>query len=115
MIIITTNPREARYLSSVDALFRSMHGLGAAPRSSPGALRHPQVAVPSTTPQVDARTRIAGLCEDLGFSPGDPACVGLRTSSVGAAHAAANISDWLTYLPRDCVRAMVKEGWHWTA
>lgn len=27
------------------------------------------------------------------------------------ARSAANISNWLTYLPPDCVRSMVKMGW----
>jgi hypothetical protein len=28
--------------------------------------------------------------------------------------AAANIAEWSTYLPPDCVRAMVRDGWHLT-
>ena len=29
-------------------------------------------------------------------------------------HAVANITAWLVYLPRDCVRSMVRDGWHWS-
>jgi hypothetical protein len=27
-------------------------------------------------------------------------------------HAATNVADWRTYLPEDCVAAMIKDGWH---
>lgn len=27
------------------------------------------------------------------------------------ARAALNVSEWLTYLPQDCVDAMVRQGW----
>jgi hypothetical protein len=30
------------------------------------------------------------------------------------ARAVANIAEWSTYLPRDCVEAMVRDGWHLT-
>jgi hypothetical protein len=28
--------------------------------------------------------------------------------------AAANIAAWRTYLPEDCVAAMIDGGWHWS-
>jgi len=30
------------------------------------------------------------------------------------ARAAANIAEWSTYLPTDCVAAMIRDGWHLT-
>jgi hypothetical protein len=30
------------------------------------------------------------------------------------ARAAANIAEWSTYLPKDCVEAMIRDGWHLT-
>jgi hypothetical protein len=27
---------------------------------------------------------------------------------------AANIAMWRTYLPEDCIMAMVSQGWHWS-
>jgi hypothetical protein len=114
MINSTTNPRDARSLANLDAVFRSVHWLSAGRRSSANAPRQSQVVVSPAVPQADARANIAGLCADLGFAPGDPACAGLGTSNSRTARAAANISDWLTYLPRDCVRAMVKDGWHFS-
>ena len=38
-----------------------------------------------------------------------PAPVGPLT-----ARAVANIAEWSTYLPKDCVAAMVRDGWHLT-
>jgi len=124
MINDTTNPADSRSLSRLDAWFRSVHWLSAG-RGSPHVARHAEVGIKSAIadlrPEMDAHTdadvhrKFAGLCADLGFAPGDPACVGIGTSEARAARAAATITDWLTYLPRDCVRAMVKDGWHLTA
>jgi hypothetical protein len=33
------------------------------------------------------------------------------TSVVEMARSAGNIAQWLTYLPQDCVAAMVRQGW----
>lgn len=33
---------------------------------------------------------------------------------IDSARAAENIVEWRTYLPEDCVNAMVKAGWHGT-
>ena len=30
------------------------------------------------------------------------------------ARAAQSIADWMSYLPEDCVKAMVRDGWHWS-
>jgi hypothetical protein len=30
------------------------------------------------------------------------------------AHAAANIAQWRSYLPEDCVTAMISAGWQWS-
>jgi hypothetical protein len=38
-----------------------------------------------------------------------PAPVGPLT-----ARAVANIAEWSTYLPKDCVAAMIRDGWHLT-
>ena len=47
----------------------------------------------------------------------------LKTVSVSVQHhrihadplrAAANIADWASYLPADCVLAMIRDGWHLT-
>jgi hypothetical protein len=28
--------------------------------------------------------------------------------------ASANVATWRTYLPEDCVAAMIDDGWHWS-
>jgi|HubBroStandDraft_2_1064218.scaffolds.fasta_scaffold1595989_1 hypothetical protein len=28
--------------------------------------------------------------------------------------ASANVATWKTYLPEDCVAAMINDGWHWS-
>jgi hypothetical protein len=53
--------------------------------------------------------------------PSQPGCVRyslsfLNTGASGSltARAAANIAEWSTYLPKDCVEAMIRDGWHLT-
>jgi hypothetical protein len=38
------------------------------------------------------------------------------TGKINAANvrASANVATWRTYLPEDCVAAMIDDGWHWT-
>jgi hypothetical protein len=38
--------------------------------------------------------------------------IGKRDSA--ASHAAANVAIWRSYLPDDCVAAMIEDGWHWS-
>jgi hypothetical protein len=38
----------------------------------------------------------------------------IRRNDATIARAAAIIADWNTYLPEDCVKAMVNDGWHWS-
>jgi hypothetical protein len=34
------------------------------------------------------------------------------TASTASLRAAANVATWRTYLPEDCVAAMMNDGWH---
>jgi len=38
--------------------------------------------------------------------------VSARGLPTAASRAAANVATWQTYLPEDCVVAMIKDGWH---
>jgi hypothetical protein len=38
----------------------------------------------------------------------------IENGSSAALRAAAIVADWRTYLPEDCVAAMIKDGWHWS-
>jgi hypothetical protein len=40
--------------------------------------------------------------------------VSLEKSRAAAFRAAANVATWRTYLPDECVVAMVNDGWHWS-
>ena len=37
--------------------------------------------------------------------------IGQGVGTVGGTHAADNISQWTSYLPPDCVKAMIAMGW----
>jgi hypothetical protein len=38
----------------------------------------------------------------------------VKRNGAGMARAAENIARWKTYLPEECVRAMMNAGWHWS-
>jgi hypothetical protein len=38
----------------------------------------------------------------------------VKRNGAGMARAAENVARWKTYLPEDCVRAMMNAGWHWS-
>ena len=38
----------------------------------------------------------------------------VENGSSAALRAAAIVADWRSYLPEDCVAAMIKDGWHWS-
>jgi hypothetical protein len=62
---------------------------------------------------VDDNRRLSALLKHLGMSADIvEASVGRNDATI--AHAAAIIAEWMTYLPEDCVKAMVNDGWHWS-
>ena len=68
----------------------------------------------STQPGGDSAQQLHELLQQLG-APADTAATRCFQHVHGATtRAVANIADWMTYLPEDCVRAMVKDGWHWS-
>jgi hypothetical protein len=38
----------------------------------------------------------------------------MKPNKAEVEHAVANIQVWRKYLPRDCVVAMIKDGWQWS-
>jgi hypothetical protein len=38
----------------------------------------------------------------------------VKRNGAGLARAAENVARWRTYLPEECVRAMMNAGWHWS-
>lgn len=63
----------------------------------------------------DRTEELASLLSSLGFPTGTTAAARFGHNSDATARAVVVISDWLGYLPRDCVRAMVADGWHWSS
>jgi hypothetical protein len=43
-----------------------------------------------------------------------PRAVLFEKNGAAAFRAAANIAAWRTYLPENCVAAMINDGWHWS-
>jgi hypothetical protein len=37
-----------------------------------------------------------------------------RKAPTASSRAAANVATWRTYLPEDCVAAMINDGWHFS-
>ncbi|MGD0502668.1 MAG: hypothetical protein ABSD02_07985 [Steroidobacteraceae bacterium] len=76
----------------LEPLFKSQHFDGAA-----GGGRH----------------RLLSLLDGLGLGS-DVANASLKRNAAVTARAATIIAEWISYLPEDCVRAMVADGWHWS-
>jgi hypothetical protein len=62
---------------------------------------------------IDNSRRLSALLRHLGVSA-DIVEGSIRRNDATIARAAAMIAEWMTYLPEDCVRAMVSDGWHWS-
>lgn len=63
---------------------------------------------------VDGSAQLSDLLHQLEIRP-NAAAIDCYAHVDGATQRAAqNISDWIGYLPADCVRAMVLHGWHWS-
>jgi hypothetical protein len=75
------------------------------------AKRKPWLVPPSALAN-DAEQRLWGAIQLLGI-PHHPAATP-RIANSDIVRAAANIEAWMSYLPKNCVRTMVRDGWHWT-
>ena len=62
---------------------------------------------------IDNIRRLSALLRHLGVSA-DIVEASIRRNNATIARAAEIIAEWMTYLPEDCVKAMVKDGWHWS-
>jgi len=63
--------------------------------------------------EVDDSTRLVALLERLGVGS-DVVAASIKCKGAAIARAAGIIAEWMTYLPEDCVKAMVRDGWHWS-
>jgi len=62
---------------------------------------------------LDNSHQLAALLRHLGMNA-DIVEASVRRNDATIARAAAIITEWMTYLPEDCVKAMVRDGWHWS-
>ena len=62
---------------------------------------------------VGSSHRLSALLRHLGMSA-DMVEASIRRNDATISRAAEIIADWMTYLPEDCVKAMVNDGWHWS-
>jgi hypothetical protein len=62
---------------------------------------------------VDDSHRLSALLRHFGVSAGIVEA-SIRRNDATIARAATLIAEWMTYLPEDCVKAMVNDGWHWS-
>jgi len=63
--------------------------------------------------EVDSSARLVVLLKGLGIGA-DVAQASIKRSDAAITRAAVNIAEWMAYLPEDCVKAMVRDGWHWS-
>jgi hypothetical protein len=67
----------------------------------------------SRTHAPDPAVKLSTLLQSLGFGA-DAATGCFGQNNAATARATAQIADWMTYLPENCVKAMVSDGWHWS-
>jgi hypothetical protein len=63
---------------------------------------------------VNSSQELAALLQHVGVRADSPATQCYAHVDGATARAVATISEWITYLPENCVRAMVGDGWHWS-
>lgn len=96
----------------LEVLFKSEHLDGAAGTGRASANGH-TVAHHPREREVGGSTRLVGLRKGLGVGS-DVVEASIKRNDATIARAAAIIAEWMTYLPEDCVKAMVSDGWHWS-
>jgi hypothetical protein len=68
----------------------------------------------SNTPAVDSARELALLLRLLDLPAGSAALQCYAHVDGATARAVETIISWLSYLSRNCVRSMVRDGWHWS-
>jgi hypothetical protein len=114
-----TDPQAHRRLIAAlhwESLFDAGHLEGIGDRSNQVACAQPATLYPKEQGAVRPRGRLASI-ESLaisarGLSIKTGAASALSIDDVTTARATANVAAWRTYLPTDCVAAMINQGWH---
>ena len=105
MLIDTRLQRELIAALHLEPLFESGHFAGITDGDAPK--RHTMGGTP------DPARELLALLQTLGIGAEDSAG-SIRRSDDATEQAMANIIEWMKYLPEDCVKTMVKDGWHWS-
>jgi hypothetical protein len=96
----------------LETLFESQHLPGMAANGRRAVRAHPEMHG-SGEREVDDSHRLVSLLRGLRVGP-DVVKASLKRNDATTARAATIIAQWMSYLPEDCVRAMVGDGWHWS-
>jgi hypothetical protein len=110
-----TDARWQRHLVAalhLESLLKWGHKEGAAGNGQSAMNAYPAMHR-SKEHDIDNSRRLAALLRRLGMSA-DVVEASVRRNDATIARAAAIIAEWTTYLPEDCVKAMVNDGWHWS-
>jgi hypothetical protein len=110
-----TDARWQRHLVAalhLESLLKWRHKEGAAGNGQ-SAMNACPAMYRSKERDIDNSRRLAALLRRLGMSA-DVVEASVRRNDATIARAAAIIAEWTTYLPEDCVKAMVNDGWHWS-
>jgi len=111
MLIDTRRQRSVFAALHLERVFDLVHR-GGHDRRAPN--RHPApVTRQSKECETDHSHSLFLLLESLGMEA-NAAAASVQRSDADTARAATNIAEWMTYLPENCVKTMVSEGWHWS-
>jgi hypothetical protein len=103
------NARWQRHLVTtlhLEPLIKSEHQGGGAANAHPWMHR-------STKRETGSSRRLLSPLDSLGVGT-NVVEAPIKRNDATVARAAAIIAEWMTYLPQDCVKTMVREGWHWS-
>jgi hypothetical protein len=89
-------------------------------RSNPVSYEEPAIHYPNEHDAVQMRRRLAFVerlavrAQALTIKTNIGTASSIEKCSTATVGAAAIVAAWRTYLPEDCVVAMIKDGWHWS-
>jgi hypothetical protein len=102
----------------LESLFNSKHLGSIGDRNNPAKYAEPAIPLPTEHDTVQLRERLAFVkrlavrAQGLTIKTGMITAGSVEKSDTAALRAAANVAAWRTYLPEECVAAMIKDGWH---
>ena len=113
-----TDTRTQGDLTAAESLFNSGHLGSIGDRSNHVTYVEPAIRHPNERADVQRRSRLAHTeslavsAEGMTMTKVMAAAGSIDKGITASSRAAANVAAWRTYLPEDCVVAMIKDGWH---